>query len=296
MNFADRLDLALERTGNPCVVGLDPHPSLLPDEFAVVRDTKASREDRAEAVHAFCLAVLDVIGDRVPAVKPQSAFFELLGAPGVAAWERIVRSARERGLLVIGDVKRGDIGSSAAAYAEAFLGDHDAACDAITVNPYLGLDAVKPFLESCHQRGRGLFVLVRTSNPDSSTFQLHGTPPLVDTVAAAVTAWGSELVGERGYSSVGAVVGATHKEELADLRAKLPGVPLLLPGYGAQGAGASDVVPAFVNGLHGAVVNSSRGLLFAVRNERYSSLPWRDATRAALDDMIREFQEALGRS
>jgi len=293
MNFADSMDAALERTGNPCVVGLDPHPALLPDEFALARDPAAPREDRAREVLDFCERVLDVVGERVPAVKPQSAFFELLGAPGIAAWEAVVQSARARGLLVIGDVKRGDIGSSATAYAEAFLGRHAAACDAITVNPYLGGDAVKPFVELCHRNERGLFVLVRTSNPDSSMFQLHGKPPLVEAVAAAVDAWGSELVGQRGFSSIGAVVGATHKAELAALRAALPRTFFLLPGYGAQGAGAADVLPAFVGGLHGAVVNSSRGLLFAFRQERFHATSWRDATRTALDDMIRDFERAL---
>jgi orotidine-5'-phosphate decarboxylase len=294
MNFADRMDAALDRTGNPCVVGLDPHLALLPDEYAVARDATAPRKDRARAVRDFCESVLDAIGDRVPAVKPQSAFFEVFGAPGIEAWESVVKSARARGLLVIGDVKRGDIGSSAAAYAEAFLGDTPDACDAITVNPYLGGDAVKPFVEQCHRTERGLFVLVRTSNPDSSMFQLHGEPPLVDRVAAAVDAWGSELVGDRGFSSVGAVVGATHKSELAAFRAALPRTPVLLPGYGAQGAGAADVVAAFVDGLHGALVNSSRGILFAYRQDRFHATPWRTATRQALDDMIRDFEQALG--
>ena len=287
--YSERLIEHIRRADSCGVVNIDPVFEKLP---ASIKQGQATHID---AIEQFCRGVVDAVCTHVGIVKFNIAYFEVLGADGISLYQRLIKYARQAQLFVIGDIKRGDVGHTATQYARAHLAGPDAA-DAVTINGYFGWDGVQPFAEVAAQHDRGVFVLVRTSNPDSSTFQLHGTPPLADTVAAAVTAWGSELVGERGYSSVGAVVGATHKEELADLRAKLPGVPLLLPGYGAQGAGAADVVPAFVNGLHGAVVNSSRGLLFAVRNERYSSLPWRDATRAALDDMIREFQEALGRS
>lgn len=289
MNFADRLDAAIARAGNPCLLGIDPHFDLLPDEFAVARDPRASRAERAGAVAEFALDLVDLARGRVAAVKPQSAFFEELGADGVAAWERVVSAAREAGLIVVGDVKRSDIASTAAAYGRAFLGAADTAdpphlCDAITVNPYLGSDSVEPLVETCVATGRGLFVLVRTSNPGSAEFQLHGEPPLWTRVAAAVERWGSDLHGACGLSSVGAVVGATHAQELAELRRALPHAPLLLPGYGAQGASAADLSPAFLPGGRGVLVNSSRGIAFAHRSR--PDLAWKDAAVQALEAMI----------
>ena len=240
MNYADRLEAAVTAKGNPCLVGLDPHLALLPEEFASVRDPAASREDVARDVCDFLMGILEAVSDLVPAVKPQSAFFEQLGPPGIEAWERLVAAARGAGLLVIGDVKRGDIGSTAAAYAKAFLtggpgADPATLCDAITLNPYLGTDAMRPFLDACQEADKGVYVLVRTSNPSSADFQTHGEPALAERVAEAVVGWGSELIGESGFSSVGAVVGATHPAELARMRSLMPATPLLLPGYGAQG-------------------------------------------------------------
>lgn len=294
MSYADRLEGAIARAGNPCLVGLDPHPESLPAEFAAARDG-ATRAERARAVGDFLCSVVELAAGRVPAVKPQSAFFELLGADGAAAWERVVRAARESGLLVIGDVKRGDIDSTAAAYARAYLEDEAAPCDAVTVSPYLGADAVRPFLESCRRAQAGIYVLVRTSNPGSALFQEHGRPPLYERVADAVSEWGRELTGRCGFSSVGAVVGATHPEELARLRARMPSTPFLIPGYGAQGAGAADVAAGFLPGGRGALVNSSRGILFAHQQERYRGLHWKDASRAALDAMIADINSAAGR-
>jgi orotidine-5'-phosphate decarboxylase len=288
VSFADRLDEATRRAGHPCVVGIDPHPELLPEEFALARDPAASRLERARAVAEFACSAIDVVAGEVAAVKPQSALFELFGADGAAAWERVVQHARERGLLVIGDVKRGDIESSAAAYAEAYLGTGPSACDAITINPLLGSDSVQPFLELCRRNDRGVFVLVRTSNPDGAMFQGHGAPPLAELIAGAVHEWGRELVGACGLSSVGAVVGATRRGELARLRSLMPHAPLLLPGYGAQGGRAADVAAAFQRGGRGALVSSSRGILFAYRNPAFDGLDWRSAARAALDGMIRE--------
>lgn len=295
-NYADRLEQAVAACGNPCLVGLDPHTDLMPDDFAVVRDPNAPRAERADALSAFCLEIIDLVAGRVPAVKPQSALFERLGADGGQAWERVVAAASAAGLIVIGDVKRGDIGSTARAYAEAYLSEQPA-CDAITVNPYLGADSLTPFLELCRANARGIYVLVRTSNPSSSGFQLHGEPPLCDVVARAVSEWGAELVGEQGLSAVGAVVGATHPDELRRLRSVMPRTPLLLPGYGAQGAGAADIVGGFLDGHRGALVNSSRGILFAQRDPRHAASHWKDASRAALDAMISEITGALdGRS
>jgi orotidine-5'-phosphate decarboxylase len=196
--------------------------------------------------------------------------------------------------LVIGDVKRSDIASTARAYGQAFLEDAgEARCDAITVNPYLGADSIEPMLEICQRTGAGLYVLVRTSNPGSAIFQEHGTPPLTEVVAREVERWGEGLRGACGLSSVGAVVGATHPKELAQLRSLMPHTPFLIPGYGAQGAGAGEALPGFLQGGRGAVVNSSRGILYAWKKPEYAHLTWKDACRAALDDMIAEFAAAL---
>lgn len=295
LNFADRLQRAVEAAGTPALVGLDPHETLLPDEYADARRADAPRAERAAAAADFCCALLDVVAGRVAAVKPQSAFFERFGADGAVAWERVLVRAHELDLLVVGDVKRGDIGSSAAAYAKGLLDPEDArhACDAVTVNALLGSDSVEPFVEVARKHGRGIFVLVRTSNPDSAMFQEHGTPPLSDVLAAAVDRWGSDDVGACGLSSVGAVVGATHPAELARLRRLMPRAVLLLPGYGAQGAGAADVVPGFLDGRRGALVNSSRGISFAYRDKRWQGRGWKDAASAALDLMIAELEQAL---
>jgi orotidine-5'-phosphate decarboxylase len=214
-----------------------------------------------------------------------------------------VAEARAAGLLVIGDVKRGDIQSSARAYSQAFLGgaglaDARFACDAITINPLLGADSIEPFLAHCRESGCGLFVLVRTSNPSSADFQRHGEPELSHAIAAAVDRWGEELLGSCGLSSVGAVVGATHSRELRDFRARLPRTPILLPGYGAQGGGARDVMDAFLpgagaGGARGALVSSSRGILYAWREPQRRGLTWQEATLAALDEMVAAVGEAL---
>jgi len=299
MHYADRLTDAIARVGNPCLVGLDPHLDALPEEFAVARNAEAPRAERARALADFCCAVIELVAGRVAAVKPQSAFFEVFGADGAAAWERVVARARAAGLLVIGDVKRGDIDSTAKAYARAFLEGSSAAdrahvCDAITINPFLGGDSVVPFLESCARAGAGVYVLVRTSNKDNKLCQDHGTPPLYERVADAVAAWGAPHVGERGWSSVGAVVGATHPRELAALRARMPRTPLLLPGYGAQGAGAAEIRGGFAADGRGALVNSSRGILFAHKSPQYAGQHWKDASRAALDAMVGEIRAALG--
>ena len=296
MNFADRLDAQVREKGSPCLLGLDPHLALLPEEFSVAADPSAPRGDRASAVADFLCELTDLCVDRVAVVKPQSAFFELLGADGAVAWERVVSHAHSRGLLVIGDVKRGDIASTAAAYATTFLegsGDPEdpALCDAITVNPFLGSDTLDPFLEVARRTNKGLYVLVRTSNPGSDDLQEHGNPPLVHKLCEHVTRWGEETVGECGLSSVGAVVGATHAEALAELRGRLPHTPLLLPGFGAQGAGPQDVKPGFTDGLSGAVVNSSRGIAFAYRKAETSD--WRAASDRAMDEMLKGLRGAL---
>jgi orotidine-5'-phosphate decarboxylase len=303
VNFADRLDAALERVRTPALVGIDPHLELLPPPFAVARDERAPRAERAAAVEAFCRELIDLVAGSVAAVKPQSAFFELLGADGVRAWEHVVAHARACGLLVIGDVKRSDIASTAAAYAGAFLeglpgAPREHLCDAITLNPYMGSDSLAPFVEACARADAGLFVLVRTSNPRSDEFQAHGEPRLCERVADAVATLGDGLVGSSGYSAVGAVVGATHPEELVRLRARMPRAFLLLPGFGALGASAEDVRGAFTDRerpWRGALVNSSRGIAFAWRDEEHAGRAWQDATRSALAAMTAELARALER-
>ena len=287
MSYSDRLHDAIDAKGTPALVGLDPFLDRIPEDFAAVHAPDSSLAERAEAMGDFLCAVVDVVADRVPAVKPQSAFFEVLGASGVAQWERVVKHARAAGLLVVGDVKRGDIGSTAAAYAEAFLTgtrgtDPNTLCDAVTVNPLLGHDSITPFLDACERAKAGIYVLVRTSNPGGSQFQTKGEPTLTDQIADAVVAWGEGLIGSGGLSSVGAVVGATHPDELAALRERMPRTPLLLPGYGAQGAGAAEVAAGFLEGGRGALVNSSRGILYPSREDGED---WRTATSRAVDRM-----------
>jgi orotidine-5'-phosphate decarboxylase len=296
MNYADRLDQAVLSKGNPCLVGLDPHLALMPEEFAAVRDPEATRQECASDVTRFLVGILDAVADVVPAVKPQLAFFEVLGPEGLTAYEAVVKESHERGLIVIGDAKRGDIGSTAAAYAKAFLtggpgSDPATLCDALTINPYLGSDSVQPFLEACDAAGAGVYILARTSNPSSAEFQTQGSPTLTERVADAIGAWGAERIGACGFSSVGAVVGATHPGELVALRERMPHTPLLLPGFGAQGATAADVVGGFSEGCRGALVNSSRGILFAFRDGDGAN--WKDAARLAAQQMAEELSQAL---
>jgi len=247
----------------------------------------------------FNRRVLDVVAPLVPAVKPQVAFYEALGAPGFRAYLETVAAARERGLLVVGDVKRGDLASTAEAYAEAHF--DLAGADALTLNPYLGRDSLEPFLARCRRDGRGAFVLVKTSNPGSADLQdlEVGNLRVFEEVAVLLRGWAAEegLAGKRGWSSLGAVVGATHRAEVALLRRLLPGVPFLVPGYGAQGGIAKDCVPAFDARGEGALISSSRGVIQAFRSgpgkARHGEAGWeraveeaaramRDALRAAL--------------
>lgn len=293
MNFADRLHAAVEATGNPALIGIDPHLALLPDEFAGARDPKLPRAERARQLGDFCLALVELCAGKVPAIKPQSAFFEIFGADGVAQYERVIRHAHKHNLLVIGDIKRGDIASTALAYAVGHLEDDGSdaigLADAVTVNAFLGEESIQPFLDVCARAEKGIYVLVRTSNPGSADFQLCGEPTLSERIADAVTRWGQSdprLMGACGASSVGAVVGATHPQALAELRERMPHAPLLLPGYGAQGAGASDVAPGFFADGHGALVNSSRGVAFAYQKAGRPANEWRAASAEAIDQMV----------
>ena len=273
-HFADRLAAAVRTKGTALCVGLDPRFESLP------RSIRDRHTETAAAYEEFCLRVLEIVVPLVGVVKPQSAFFEACGPAGMAALRRVNRRAKELGLITILDAKRGDIASTAAAYAEAAFDVLDA--DAITINPYLGRDAVEPFITAARQYGRGLFVLVRTSNPGGGLFQdlPCAGRPLYRHVADAVAAWNGENLGACGFGVVGAVVGATHPAELKLLREQLPAVWFLVPGYGAQGGTAADVRAAFRSDGLGAIVNSSRGVTFPFRPE---DADWEAALRTAAE-------------
>jgi orotidine-5'-phosphate decarboxylase len=288
--FADRLTTAIEAKGSPVCLGIDPQLELFPAPLAHL----ASSTDRgvaAAAVQRFTDELLEALADLVAVVKPQVAFFERLGPPGWTALERLVENARRRGLLVIADAKRGDIASTAAAYADYFLGDAAVlgglGADAMTVNPYLGADSLEPFLRHV-ERGKGIYVLARTSNPGALDLQDlrladgNGRSPLYAHAAALAARAGERARGDRGYSSVGIVVGATHPDQARTLRAAHPSVPFLVPGYGAQGASAADVAGGFDEHGRGAIVNASRSLLFAYRAPQHRDLGperWAEASR-----------------
>lgn len=251
-HFADKLAAAVRAKGTALCVGLDPRADSLP--IAI----RTRHTELAAAYEEFCLRVLDIVAPLVGVVKPQSAFFEACGPAGMVALQNVLRRAKESGQITILDAKRGDIASTAAAYADAAFDALDA--DAVTVNPYLGRDAVEPFIAAARRTGRGLFVLVRTSNPGAGQFQDLNCDgrPLYQHVADAVAAWNAENVGDCGFGDVGAVVGATHPAELKLLREQMPGVWFLVPGYGTQGGTAADVMPAFRADELGAIVNNSR--------------------------------------
>lgn len=296
-HFADRLAAAIRNKGNAVCVGLDPRWESLPAELRQRHGTTTLASVSA-AFEEFCDRVLDIVAPLVPVVKPQSAFFEACGPEGMAALQRLLSKARDLNLITILDSKRNDIASTASAYADAAFGGTRLVgrafpvweADALTINPYLGRDAVEPFLESARRAGAGLFVLVRTSNPGAGQFQdllvsEGATPPrpLYQHVGDAVAMWARENLGACGLGDVGAVVGATYPAELMALRQMLPEVIFLVPGFGAQGGKAEDVAPAFRSDGLGAIVNSSRGILFPFKpDEPCWEARIEEATRATL--------------
>jgi orotidine-5'-phosphate decarboxylase len=282
-HFADRLIDAVRRKKTPLCVGLDPRWDSLPE--SIRRRHGDSLQGKAYAYEEFCIRALDIVAPLVAVVKPQSAFFEACGPAGTSALLQVMRRARRYGLVTVLDAKRNDIASTAEAYAEAAFHVFDA--DALTVNPYLGRDSIEPFLKVGRALGRGLFVLVRTSNRGGGQFQelSCNNQPLYQQVSAAVKQWSHEQLGTHGYGDVGAVVGATHSQELAAIRQQLPGVLFLVPGFGAQGAMAEDTANAFdVSGL-GAIVNSSRAILFP---SDATGMDWEAAVENAARSAIRE--------
>ncbi len=293
--FADRLAAAVEQKGSQLVVGLDPVLDLLPLELR--GDAQIGRPAAAEAFARFCCGIVDAVAPYVVAVKPQLAFFEVLGSDGIAAFERVAGYARAAGLLVIVDGKRGDIGSTARAYANAYLeaGEgRDPVADALTVNTYLGRDSLEPFVAACRRSGGGLFCLVKTSNAGSIDVQdltLSDGRPLWQQVAMLVQELGEELVGECGLSSVGAVVGATHPRAVSEARRLLPQAILLLPGLGAQGATPADIARAFTSGPASALVNASRSVIYAFRDAEDD---WRTAAAAEAARLSHEVWRVSG--
>lgn len=303
--YIARLNAAIRQKQTCALVGLDPRLDQLPPD--VLASARELHDDpiamAASAFEEFCVRLIDVVAPLVPAVKPQAAFFEELGPDGCLALARVIRYARSQGLIVICDGKRGDIGTTAEAYARAYLAGDDPkaspwGADALTVNPYLGDDTLEPFVKVANERGAGLYVLVRTSNPGSASYQNIGgdATPVYAHVARTVERLSSSMEMNADYGSVGAVVGATYPQELIELRTAMPHVPLLVPGYGAQGGSADDVAAACdAEGL-GALVNSSRGINFAYRTKPYADAfgpkKWEAAAEAATRAMIADLAAA----
>jgi orotidine-5'-phosphate decarboxylase len=294
--FIDRLAQGVRRVGNPVLVGLDPRAQQLPAELQAKHRLDHSALDRTAAADAyveFCHGIVDAVAPLVAVVKPQAAFFEQLGPPGMQALAEVVRYATGSGLLVVLDGKRNDIGSTASAYAEGFLGASSAwGADALTVSPYLGDDSLTPFAKVAAERSAGIFVLVKTSNPGGRTFQDLATAgrPLYLHVAELVERMAAESRGDCGYGAVGAVAGATYPAQLAELRAAMPSTWFLVPGFGAQGGTAADVAGAFDEQGLGAIINSSRAIIFAHARDEYVGMPWREAVAAATRDMIEQLR------
>ena len=296
--FSDRLDAAVRRCGTPVLVGLDPRAEMLPEGMLPL-EGRVGCSEQAAAYGAFCRGVIDVVASLVPAVKPQAAFFEQLGPPGMTALAETIRYAEQKGLLVVLDGKRNDIGSTAAAYARGILGSEGQSpwgADAITVSPYLGDDSLRPFVDVAAERAAGVFVLVKTSNPGGGMFQdlLAEGRPLYRHVARYVEQLARQTAGGRGYGAVGAVVGATYPEQLAELRTEMPHAWFLVPGFGSQGGTAADVAAAFDPRGGGAIVNNSRGIIFAHARspyaERFGPSRWQEAVEAATREMIEQLR------
>lgn len=291
-HFADRLADAVKRSGTTACVGLDPRIKNLPG--GLLSGTGRSNTAIAEAFTNFCRGVVDVVASLVPVTKVQAAFFEELGPPGMAAMAEVIDYAQSNGLLVIVDAKRNDIGSTAEAYARGFLGRSGSAwhADALTVSPYLGDDSLSPFVEVAQQRGAGLFVLVKTSNPGGGLLQdlVCDGQPMYRHAARHVESLAAATAGECGYGAVGAVVGATYPAQLVELRQAMPHTWFLVPGYGSQGGTAADVAAAFDSRGLGAVVNNSRGIIFAHERPefaaRFGAGDWQAAVEAATLEMI----------
>lgn len=304
----DKLIEKIRKTGAPIVVGLDPKLDYVPGHIQkkAFEEYGETLEGAAEAIWQYNKGIVDAVYDLIPAVKPQIAMYEQFGIPGLIAFKKTVDYCKEKDLVVIGDIKRGDIGSTSESYAIGHLGKTGVGSvsfagfdeDFATVNPYLGSDGVKPFVKVCISDNKGIFVLVKTSNPSSGEFQdrLVNGKPLYELVGEKVTEWGTDCIGKNGYSAVGAVVGATYPEQGKILRKVMPKSFILVPGYGAQGGKGADLVHFFNEDGLGAIISSSRGIIAAYKQEQYASYGetgYADASRAAVLDMKDDIEKAL---
>ncbi|MGE5473765.1 MAG: orotidine-5'-phosphate decarboxylase [Ignavibacteriales bacterium] len=312
MNAIDRLIEKIKQKNNPTVMGLDPRLDKIPEFIKKEAFSQFGMTEKgaAQAIIEFNKRILDAVAEYIPAVKPQIAFYEMYGVEGIRAFKETCDYAREKELIVIGDIKRGDIDSTAEAYSTAYLGKRKIGfkeeavfdIDFVTVNPYLGVDSIRPFVEDCQKYNKGIFVLVKTSNKSSGDIQdllAFGGKFLYEHVAEMVTKWGQEIIGQNGYSAVGAVIGATYPEQITALRTILRNAYILVPGYGAQGGRAADVVKAFKNDGLGAIVNASRSITFAYQSDKWKTMYSEDrfdiAARAEVIRMRDELNKELAR-
>lgn len=306
MNAIDQLIKKIKETNNPTVIGCDPKYEQLPN--CIKEKYEQTPEGVAKAIFEFNQTLINHVYDIIPAVKVQIAFYEMLGMPGMEVFYKTCQYAKEKGMMVMVDAKRGDIGSTAEAYSNAFLGKTKIEnqlygndfIDFVTVNPYLGIDGIKPFIEDCKKYDKGIFILVKTSNPSSGELQdlkLENGKTIYETVGELVENWGTELIGENGYSSIAAVVGATYPEQLKTLREQMPHTFFLIPGYGAQGGKAEDIALGFDKNGFGGIINASRSLMCAYKSKRwkdqFSDEEFGKATRAEAIRMRDELNQAI---
>lgn len=293
--FMDKLIEKIMEKNNPIVVGLDPQTYLIPQ--CIIDQYSKEEEPMGEIFWQFNKAVIDAIEQRVPAVKLQIAFYEQWGIEGLKAYQKTIRYAEEKGLMVIGDIKRGDVFSTAQAYASAHLkGPFE--CHAVTVNPFMGRDSIEPFLSLCKSKEKGIFALVKTSNPSSGEIQnlVADHKPIYRHLAQRVEKWGQDTLGKYGYSAVGAVVAATYPKEAKELREEMPNTFFLVPGYGAQGGRAEDIIHSFDDRGLGAIVNSSRGILGAYMQHKGKEVTleeFQQSVITATEKMKKELLQAL---
>ena len=305
-NIMDRLIDKIKQTNNPTVMGLDPRYEILPE--CIKEKYEENLEGASKAILEFNKALIDATYDIIPAIKPQIAFYEMYGLPGMKVFEETCKYAREKEMFVIADIKRGDIGTTAQAYSNAFLGKTKIGnieqsiydVDFVTLNPYMGTDSIRPFIEDCKKYNKGAFVLVKTSNQSSGELQdlkLESREEVYIKVAKLVEKWGNDLIGEYGYSSISAVVGATYSKQLQKLRNIAQHTFFLIPGYGAQGGKAEDIALGFDKDKVGGIVNSSRGLMCAYKSDlwkdKYVEKDFAKATRAEAIRMRNELNTAM---
>lgn len=305
-NLIDKLIEKIKEYNNPTVIGLDPRYEMLPN---CIKE-KYTKDDKSicEGIIEYNKAIIDEIYDIIPAVKPQLAFYEMFGIEGIKAFKETCKYAKEKGMIVIADAKRGDIGSTASGYSSAYLGKTNIGkeekkfydIDFVTVNPYLGSDGIKPFIEDCKKYNKGIFILVKTSNPSSGELQdlkLENGQTVYEKVGSLVEEWGKEIIGENGYSNVAAVVGATYPKQLQELRKIMPHTYFLIPGYGAQGGKAEDIALGFDEEGIGGIVNASRSLMCAYKSDlwkdKFDEKDYAKATRAEAIRMKEELNQAI---